>query len=177
MSMPRKSVLIFLAATIVAGCAPRGGDVTLTRIRNTGNGPDEFSVLPGKPLQTPPQDMTSLPQPAPGAANRTDQNPLADGVAALGGRLTAPDAAPDARNAALVNYATRYGGTPQIRQTLAQEDRDIRRNYGRVNILRILPGDDYAQAYRGQWLDAHAEERRLRARGIITPSSPPDPDG
>jgi hypothetical protein len=176
MSMPRKSVLIFLAATIVAGCAPRDGDVTLTRISNTGNGPDEFSVLPGKPLE-PPQDRTRLPEPALGAANRTDQNPLADGAAALGGTRTAANAAPDAGNAALINHANRYGGTPGIRQTLAREDREIRRNHGRVNILRILPGDDYVQAYRRQWLDAQAEQRRLRARGILTPTSPPDPDG
>ena len=45
-----------------------------------------------------------------------------------------------------------------------------------MNILRILPGDDYVQAYRDQWLDAHAEERRC-ARGVLTPASPPDPDG
>lgn len=174
MSMPRKSVLILLVVTIMAGCAPRDGDVTLTRIRNTGNGPDEFSVLPGKPLDPPP-DVTSLPTPAPGAGNRTDQNPRADAIAALGGRLTAPDAAPDARNAALVNHATRYGGIPAIRTTLSREDQEIRRNHGRVNILGILPGDDYTQAYRKQWLDAHAEERRLRSRGILTSTSPPDP--
>ena len=34
--MPRKSVLILLAATIVAGCGQRDGDVTLTRFTNTG---------------------------------------------------------------------------------------------------------------------------------------------
>ncbi|MEI4233173.1 DUF3035 domain-containing protein [Roseovarius sp. D22-M7] len=175
MSMPRKSVLILLVATIVAGCAPRDGDVTLTRIRNTGNGPDEFSVLPGKPLE-PPQDVTRLPAPAPGAPNRTDQTPLADGAAALGGTRRGAGGAPDPRNAALVNHATRYGGDPAIRQILAREDREIRRRHGRVNILGILPGDDYVQAYRRQWLDAHAEERRLRNRGVKTPASPPPAD-
>lgn len=175
MNMPRKSVLILLAATIVAGCGQRDGDVTLTRLTNTGTSPDEFSVLPGKPL-SPPQDTTRLPEPAPGAPNLTDQNPLADGVAALGGTRTRPGAAPDAGNAAIVNHANRFGGTPAIRQTLAQEDRDLRRNRGRVTILRILPGDDYVQAYREQWLDAHAEERRLRDRGVLTPASPPAPD-
>ncbi|MGI3211573.1 DUF3035 domain-containing protein [Roseovarius tibetensis] len=174
MSMPRKSVLILLAATIVAGCAARDGDVTLTRIGNTGNGPDEFSVLPGKPLQ-PPEDPSRLPAPVPGATSRTDQNPLADGAAALGGNRSAPDATPDARDAALVGHATRFGGTQAIRQTLAEEDRETRRRHGRVNILGILPGDDYVQAYRQQWLNAYAEERRLRNRGILTPASPPAP--
>jgi hypothetical protein len=176
MSMPRKSVLIFLAAAIVAGCGQRDGDVTLTRLSNTGSGPDEFSVLPGKPLE-PPQDATRLPTPAPGAANRTDQTPLADGAAALGGTRGAPGGAPAAGNATLVNHANRFGGTGGIRQTLAQEDREIRRNHGRVNILRILPGDDYVQAYRDQWLNPHAETRRLRNRGVLTPASPPEPDG
>ena len=62
--------------------------------------------------------MTQPARTRPGAANRTDQNPLADGAAALGGPPH-PMPAPDARNAALVNHATRYGGTPAIRQTLA----------------------------------------------------------
>ena len=82
MMMSRKIVLTLLAATIVAGCGGRD-DVTLTRLRNTSEGPDEFSILPGKPLQTP-ADYATLPPPTPGAANLTDQNPLADGVAAGG---------------------------------------------------------------------------------------------
>lgn len=176
MSMPRKSVLIFLTATIVAGCGQRDGDVTLTRQTNLGSGPDEFSVLPGKPLSSP-EDTTRLPEPAPGAPNRTDQDPLADGAAALGGTRTAPGAAPAAGNAALVNHANRFGGTGAIRQTLAQEDREIRRDKGRAPLLRILPGDDYVRAYREQWLDPHDETRRLRNRGVMTPASPPDPEG
>jgi hypothetical protein len=176
MKMPRKTVLIFLAATIVAGCTGRDGDVTLTRLRNTGNGPDEFSMIPSKPLETP-EDLSELPVPTPGAQNRTDQDPLADGIAALGGNPAAVAAqAPAARNAALVNHANRYGGRQDIRQTLAEEDRDVRRAYGRVNVLRILPGDDYVQAYSGDWLDPYAEELRLRRRGIVTPASPPPPE-
>ena len=116
MKMPRKTVLIFLAATIVAGCGARDDDVTLTRIRNTGNGPDEFSIIPGKPLQAP-EDLSALPVPTPGGSNRTDQNPLADGIAALGGNPAAVNAqAPAASNGALVNHANRYGGTPDIRR-------------------------------------------------------------
>lgn len=173
--MPRKSVLIFLAAAMVAGCGQRDEDVTLTRLSNPGSGPDEFSVLPGKELE-PPQDQTRLPTPEPGAPNRTDQNPLADGAAALGGRRNAPSGAPAASDAALVDHASRYGGTRTIRQTLAEEDREIRRRRGRVNIIGILPGDDYTLAYREQWLNAHAEKRRLQDRGVQTPASPPPSD-
>lgn len=173
MVMPRKTILILLAASMLAGCASRD-EVTLTKLRNTGNGPDEFSIIPGKPLQAP-EDYGSLPTPAPGAANLTDQNPLADGLAALGGNPGAA-ATSQAQNAALLNHAGRHGATTGIRQRLASEDRERRQKYGRVNVLRILPGDDYIQAYRGDWLDAYTEERRLRNRGVRTPASPPPPE-
>lgn len=172
--VPRKTVLSLLAVILIAGCGGRD-DVTLTRLRNTGNGPDEFSIIPGKPLQTP-EDYAALPPPTPGAPNLTDQNPLADGVVALGGNPAAVNAsAPAASNGAVVNYANRYGATSEIRQTLAREDKETRRSYGNVNVLRILPGDDYVQAYRREWLDAYAEEQRLRNRGVVTPASPPPP--
>lgn len=173
MAMPRKTILMLMAASVLAGCAS-SDEVTLTKLRNTGNGPDEFSIIPSKPLQTP-EDYSRLPVPAPGAANLTDQNPRAEGIAALGGN---PAGAPgsQAQNAALLNHAARFGPTTGIRQTLASEDLERRRQYGRVNVLRILPGDDYVQAYRNDWLDAYAEERRLRNRGVQTPASPPPTD-
>jgi len=177
MWMPRKTVLTLMAAVLMAGCGTgRDEDVTLSKIRSEGNGPDEFSIIPGKPLEMP-EDMTRLPAPTPGRANRTDQNPIADGIAALGGNPGARGTgAPAAADAALVAHAGRYGRDPAIRERLAAEDREIRRQYGNVNILRILPGTDYVQAYRGQWLDAYEEERRLRRRGVTTPAAPPEPE-
>ncbi|MAU51577.1 MAG: hypothetical protein CMN17_04200 [Roseovarius sp.] len=177
MWMPRKTVLILLSVAVVAGCGGRERDVSLTRLRASSNGPDEFSIIPSKPLEMP-EDMAALPAPTPGGPNRTDQNPVADGVAALGGNLAVTQTeAPSAANSALLAHSTRYGRDPEIRQTLAAEDREIRNRYGQVNLLRgILPGDDYTQAYERQWLDAYAEERRLRRAGVRTPASPPDPE-
>jgi hypothetical protein len=170
--MPRLLIMICLLLGLAA-CGNRDGDITLTKIKHTGNGPDEFSILPSKPLE-PPEDMNVLPTPTPGGSNRTDQNPRADGIAALGGNPGALVAGGiSAADGALINHASRYGTNPGIRQTLRVEDEEIRRSHGRVNILNIGPNDDYTNAYRRQWLDAQAEFRRLRSAGVTTPSAPP----
>ncbi|RBI73974.1 DUF3035 domain-containing protein [Roseovarius sp. TE539] len=171
MRMPHGLILILALA--ITACADRDRDVRLTRIKNTGEGPDEFSVLPGKPLEAP-ESYSELPPPAPGGANRTDPDPKAEGIAALGGD---PSAAArtgvSARDEALVGQARRYGVQPDIRQVLAAEDKEVRRRHGRVNILNIGRNDDYVNAYRRQWLDPYAELNRLRRRGVKTPSAPP----
>jgi hypothetical protein len=175
MILSRVTLLVVVLAT-VAGCSKRGDDVQLSRIEKPGEGPDEFSIIPGKELQAP-ESYNALPAPAPGAANLTDQNPKGDGIAALGGNPSALSAgAASQRDAGLVQHASRYGVQSGIRQTLASEDRDVRRRYGRRNILRIGPTDDYADAYKRQWLNSHAEQRRLRRLGIETPTAPPEPD-
>jgi len=177
MLMPRKTVLMLMAAVLVAGCGGGGDDeVSLRKIRHTGNGPDEFSILPGKPLDMP-RDTAALPEPVPGGPNRTDQDPVADGIAALGGNADAQrTGTPSAAHSGLLTHADRYNADPDIRRRLAAEDRERRQRYGRVNLLRVLPGDDYTQVYKDDWLDAHAEERRLRRRGVQTPAAPPPGD-
>lgn len=165
-------ILLTAAAMGLSSCASRNGDVKLTRFPQTGEGPDEFTILPTKPLQTP-DSYRTLPAPNPGGANLVDQNPKAEGIEALGGNAAALNRGVSASETALLNHVRREGVTPGIRQTLAIEDREVRRNHGRVNILRIGPTDDYTNAYRRQWLDAAAERERLRRRGIATPSAPP----
>lgn len=170
MRLPQLSILVLAMA--LTACGNRNGDVTLTRIKNTGNGPDEFSILPGKPLQAP-ESFSALPAPNPGGANLTDQNPKADGVVALGGNPAAQNGGISSADVSLVRHAGRYGSQPGVRQTLRAEDQDTRRRYGRRNILRIGPTDDYTDAYKRQWLDSHQTQERLRQRGIQTPSAPP----
>ncbi|MCZ4352832.1 DUF3035 domain-containing protein [Roseovarius aestuarii] len=173
MSAPRSIILIAIAVLALAGCGRGDRDVTLTRIKNTGNGPDEFSVLPSKPLQTP-ESYNALPAPTPGSANLVDPNPIAEGVAAMGGNPAATVPAGVGRSdGGLVNYANRYGVNQGIRQTLAGEDAETRRRHGRVNIFNIGPNDDYTDAYKRQWLDSYAEQQRLQRSGVVTPSAPP----
>ncbi len=167
------SRIVMLTLVLGLGAACSNKDKPLSRIQKSGDGPDEFTILPGKPLQTP-ESYSALPAPTPGGSNRTDQNPVADGVAALGGNVGAvASAGVPTGDTGLVRYAGRYGVAPGIRQTLRSEDVKTRRRHGRVNIFNIGPTDDYTDAYRRQWLDSDAEFRRLRRAGIVVPSAPP----
>jgi len=172
MTMPR--LMMFVLILGLAACGNKDRDVQLRKIKHTGNGPDEFSIIPGKPLE-PPTDFAALPAPTPGGANLTDQNPRGDGIAALGGKPGALVAAGvSSADSALLSHTRRYGVSAGIRETLRVEDKETRRRHGRVNILNIGPNDDYSSAYRKQWLDAYGEYYRLRNLGVITPSAPPE---
>lgn len=153
-------------AAMLAGCGE--SDPRLMNVRASNSTPDEFSVLPNKPLEMP-QDFAALPAPAPGAPNRVDPTPEADAIAALGG-----NAARGARgDQGLINHVSRYGTNPAIRQTLAAEDRDYRRrNDGRL-LERMFNVNVYYRAYEPQSLNQQAELRRWRARGVRNVSAPP----
>ncbi len=165
-------LMVFLMLGLVSACGNK--DKPLTRIKKTGDGPDEFTIIPGKPLQAP-ESYAALPTPTPGGSNLTDLNPLSDGAAALGGNTAAlATAGIPSADAGLVRHSSRYGVTPGIRQTLRAEDDNTRRRHGRVNMFNIGPVDDYTNAYRRQWLNSDAEFRRLRRAGINVPSAPPE---
>lgn len=160
---------------LIAALAACSGNKGLRTLNSSKDGPDEFRVLPVKPLQEP-TSFTALPVPTPGGVNRTDPNPNADAVAALGGRpaaLQAGDRIPSA-DGALVRQAGRYGVTPNIRGELAAADADFRRRQARWTQLRIVPVDRYQQAYRSEALDPYAEAARFRRAGIPTPAAPPE---
>ncbi len=160
--------LILIAVTLLGACENKG----LRALVKPGEGPDEFRIAPGKPLEEP-QDYTALPAPAPDTANRTDQQPLQDSTAALGGRLPAEGGAVPASDGAVVNYASRFGRDPAIRADLAATDADFRRRRGRLTQIRIVPVDRYNQVYRREALDPQREQVRWRNAGARTPSAPP----
>ena len=167
--MPHKMIALvgIVSAALFLSACDRNVDPKLLNIKSNQDGPDEFSVLPSKPL-TLPDDVTALPEPTPGGENRTDVTPLADATRALGGRPGAGGG-----DGSLVTYASRFGVDPSIRTELAASDLEYRRrNNGRV-LERVFNVNVYFKAYRKQSLDQYAELERLRARGIRTVSAPP----
>ncbi|MGR3507385.1 MAG: DUF3035 domain-containing protein [Paracoccaceae bacterium] len=172
MRLPHGIILVAILA--LSACTERQGDLNLRNLGTPEAGPDEFSVLPGKPLEMPEQ-LASLPEPTPGGANLTDQNPLADGVAALGGRPGALVAqGPSGADSALVQHVARNGVNGDIRMTLAAEDEEFRRRRSRLTQFRLFRDvDRYHEVYSGEMTDPAAELRRFRRLGVATPSAPP----
>lgn len=163
-------MIALMTVVAVAGCSSSKG---LKDIRSTGNGPDEFSIMPVKPL-TAPKDYAVLPAPTPGGANLTDPNPTADAVVALGGRASAlEDTGVPSSDSALVAATSRYGVPANTRTTLAQEDADFRKRQGRWTRIKLFPVDRYEQVYRKESLDPYRQTDQFRKSGFGTPSSPP----
>ncbi len=135
-------------------------------------GPDEFSIVPTRPLEMPPS-LSALPEPNPGGMNRVDPQPRADIARALGGspeRATAGGGV----DGGIVNHVSRFGRDTAIRDQLAAEDLEFRRrNRGRL-LERWFGVNVYHNAYQGMWLDKYAELERWRRAGVRTPSAPPE---
>ncbi|SLN63331.1 hypothetical protein PSA7680_03340 [Pseudoruegeria aquimaris] len=170
---PRSIAAAFAALTLLSACG--GSDYGLMNIRSEDGTPDEFGILPTKPLETP-ESFASLPTPTPGGTNLVDPTPKSDAVAALGGN---PSALAEGRGIAssdggMVRYASRYGVTPDIRSVLAQEDAEFRKGKGPLLFERWVGKSVYFEAYRSQALDQTAELQRFRRAGVKTPSAPPE---
>ncbi|MEM7240677.1 MAG: DUF3035 domain-containing protein, partial [Pseudomonadota bacterium] len=144
--------LAILSAVVLSACeGARNADI--------GNeGPDEFLVLPTKPLETP-EDLTVLPEPTPNGINRADQRPIEDAVVALGGRgdRLVPSGSIRSDEQALLAAASRFGVTQDIRQITAREDEQYRRQNGERILERAFGVDGYLRRYDRQRLDADAE--------------------
>ena len=157
-----------LALLALVACGG-GGEPRLMNLTSSTDGPDEFSILPPKPL-TMPESLVDLPEPAPGGANLTDPTPNDDAVAALGGRPGAGSGG----DAGLMNHTGRYGRAAGIREQLATEDLAFRsRNKGRP-LERLFNLNVYFRAYKKQSLDQYAELARWRRAGARNPSAPPE---
>ncbi|MCX7288919.1 MAG: DUF3035 domain-containing protein [Rhodobacterales bacterium] len=166
------SVIALLAVLALSACAP--GNPQLMNLRS-GEGPDEFGIVPPKELVMP-ESLADLPEPTPGGSNRTDRNAEEEAIVALGGKPGSTGGIP-AGDSALFAQAGRFGVESGIRSTLAAEDLQWRRdNNGRV-LERLFDVNVYYRAYRDQRLDQQSELERWRALGIRTPSAPPRQPG
>ena len=174
--MPRTLIILALMALTACGTRQDTGnrDTNLKVLRNPSGAPEEFSIVPSKPLQAP-ESLTDLPQPTPGGTNRTDQTPMKDAVAALGGSPSRLDPQPgiSASDQALVARASRFGRQTDIREVLAEADQAFRERRSLFN-WRLVPQDTYNRIYRGQALDPYATLEAARRAGVLTPSAPPE---
>lgn len=161
-----------LGAAMLAGCGP--SNPSLMNVRSK-SGPDEFGILPAKPLEAP-TDFATLPPPTPGGSNRTDPTPEADAIAALGGNpASVTRSGVPAADGGLITYAGRYGVQGNIRQTLAAADLKFRQEHPGRLLERLANLNTYYRVYEPLSLDQYAELRRLRRLGVKTPAAPPDP--
>lgn len=173
MARARNLVIGCMTLGLLAAC---GSDERLRSFRNTSPGPEEFNVSPTKPLEAP-TNMASLPVPTPGGANRVDQNPKADAVAALGGSAAALSrTGVPASDNALVNYAGRAGLDPSIRPVLAAEDAEFRRREASWTALNPFNIDRYYRAYKDQAIEPREVADAFRRAGVKTPAYPPEYD-
>ncbi len=165
-----RAVLLTLSMLTLAAC---GGDGRLMHLGKSGDGPEEFAIVPTRSLEMPP-DLAELPTPTPGGANITDPNPKGDAIAALGGNpghLAAQGIG--AADAALVAHAGRGGIQPDIRQVTAAEDEAFRGSNRRRVMEAVAGANAYYRVYDRQSLDSWAENERWRRSGAQTPSAPP----
>lgn len=159
------AMLIAVAATL-AGCS-EGGLAGALRSSGAGSSPDEFMVLPTKPLEMP-QSLASLPPPTPGRTSLADYQPRTDAIAGLTGR---PGPRGTASAPALVARAG--PADPQIRTTLATEDVEYRRTHQGLFFERLFVRNKEALVYREMTLDATAAFDQMRARGVRVPPASP----
>lgn len=168
--MRKTHVLIgLMVGTLLAACSDQG----IRHLSSNGDGPDEFRIVPSKPLEAP-ANYSSLPAPTPGGTNRTDLDPSGDAVVALGGsRKAANSTTIPSGDSRLVNHTGRQGRSADIRATLYAEDEKFRKGRGRFSNIRIVKTDVYNDVYKKYHLDARNEQERWRSGGAQTPAAPP----
>lgn len=157
---------LVMAALLLAGCGEGGVAGGLRRAGVTSK-PDEFMVLPTRPLEMP-SNFAALPPPTPGAPNRVDVQPHAEAVAGLSGR---PGVAGNADGAALV--AAAGPRDPAIRAELAAEDAHWRATHHGRLLERWFSKDREALVYRPMVLNAPGTFDQMRAAGVGVPAATP----
>ena len=167
-----------IAVLLLSGCLDTFGsgesDEILELRHFTPRGqPDDLSASPTKPLELP-ESVANLPLPDKSVANRSDLTPIEDTIAALGGNVDAAEGRPDEDDMILMAYAGRAGRDMGIRQTLAQEDLEFRKDTNVLLLDRLVKQNVYNEVYDESALDPYDELIRFRDLGIATPPAPPE---
>ena len=149
--MRKRLVLAGAVLLALSACGGAGREPHLMNLRSSTDGPDEFSILPPKGLELPP-DVVALPEPTPGGGNLTDQHPMDDAIVALGGTVSGGTPG----DAGLINYTARHGVQAGIRNTLAAEDLRYRQTHGGRPLEKLFRVNTYYKAYARFWLDVYA---------------------
>ena len=157
---------LLLAALALGGCAEGGLAGGLRRAGIAGT-PDEFMVLPTRPLEMP-SNLAALPPPTPGTANRVDLQPHAEAIAGLTGRPGAPG---NADGAVLVAKAGPRD--PNVRGELAAEDAEWRATHHGRLLERWFSKDRETLVYRPMVLNAPETFEQVRAAGVGVPAATP----
>lgn len=165
--------LCAVSAFVLAACSNTDTPILMNAAAQQ-RGPDEFSILPTRPLEMPPT-LGALPPPNPGGTNRVDPEPRVDIARALGGN-PAVAVARGTADGGIVNHASRFGREVAIRDQLAAEDLEIRRRNRGLPLERLFNVNVYHNAYESMWLDKYAELERWRRAGVATPTAPPQPE-
>ena len=156
---------IFVTLFFIAACS--SDDARLRDLYDVGTGPEEFAVLPSKPLIIP-SNLRELPVPDETVENLADQTPKRDLIEKLGGSIDETKSAPK-KDRDLLNYVSRAGVNANIREELAEEDRKFLRRMGVLTGVKLFLVDMYNQIYRKMTLSAPKEFERWRSLGIRTP--------
>jgi len=159
--------LALVAAAPLAGCKGQNTLAGGLRSAGVGGSPDEFMVLPTRPLEMP-ASLAALPPPTPGAPNRVDYQPKAEAIAGLTGRSGGI-----ATTNGAVLVARAGPRDPAIRSELAGEDVAWRQSHHGLLLPRLIAKDKDTVTYGPMLLDAPAEFERLRAQGVQVPAAPP----
>lgn len=166
-------VAALAAALVLSACANNSNG--MMNLRASGFGPDEFAILPTKPLEAP-KSYAELPQPTPGGTNLADPTPRLDAAAILGGsRKSMTRAGIPRTDQGIISIASRYGVSADIRAILAAEDAEFRSKHRGKLLDRLFANTVYFSAYQEQALDRYGELKRLRRLGVGTPAAPPEP--
>jgi Protein of unknown function (DUF3035) len=156
---------LLLGPLALGGCA-EGGLAGNLRAAGVAGKPDEFMVLPTKPLEMP-TNLAALPTPAPGTVNRVDYQPNSEAIAGLTGRPVAGVTGAEA-------LVARAGpADPSVRAQLAAEDVVWRETHHGLLLERAFSRDRAELVYRDMTLNAPAEFERLRGAGVQVPAAPP----